>query len=184
MVYWPRCISWTPWSSPTHRISNQLTRVNWTPYRWEFDPPSYPWYIECLTHGNMNRLSYALHFEPSIHGISNHLIHGILTPLQLVYQIRYTWYFEPSTHDILNPLSVVCRPPCLSLDYNPLFMVYQTQYPWYSDPYYSGVQYTIARWFDIPWVGRKSQNIMGKTVLYTMVRAFEIPRVGGSICHL
>jgi hypothetical protein len=76
----------------------------------------YPWYI-----------------EPSIH--------GILTPLPMVYQTPYPWYFDPPTHGILTPLS----------------MVYWTPYPWYFDNPTHGILTTLPiSWLEmrgvkIPW---------------------------------
>ena len=107
-----------------------------------------------------------------------HLIHGILNPLPMVYRTSFPWYFEPPAHSISNPLSMVYQTPYLWYFeppihgiLNPLPMVYQTPYPWYIEPPIHllirnegaqntrGVQFTIQggggqfsiRRFNIPW---------------------------------
>ena len=44
------------------------------------------------------------YFEP--HGkltLGSIFIHGILTPLPMVYRPPYPWYIDPPTHGILTP---------------------------------------------------------------------------------
>jgi hypothetical protein len=91
-------------------------------------------------------------FRTATHGISNPIIHDMLTLFQMVYRTPYTWYFERPTHGIYNRLTHDILTPSpdpwnikprnygilnpLPMGYLPslLSMVYRTPYPWHYEP--------------------------------------------------
>jgi hypothetical protein len=54
-------------------------------------------------------------------GLNIPWVHGILTPLPLVYRIPYPWYIEPPTNGISNPLPMVYQTPYYGIMNPPSF---------------------------------------------------------------
>jgi hypothetical protein len=75
-------------------------------------------------------------------------IHGILTPLPMVYRPPYPWYIDPPTHGILTSLPMEYRPPYLWYIKPSLMVLWTPLFLWKwggGSIYHEGVQNTMKK---------------------------------------